>query len=804
MRDRTLFSGVFLTALGTLLFEVSLIRVLSFSIWYHFAYVVMSTALLGFGASGTLLAVRPKLGTDNLSRTLARLAIAAGVTAALSLLFISRFPLHPLRILEDRTQLLLLLVYQLVATVPFFFAGTIISLAFRQAATRVDRLYFWDLVGGGLACALVVPLMNAMTPPAVVLLASACLTAAAIAFATSRLPAVVAMLVATALLLAAPFGARLTFVPAGSKHLAMAFGKWKMTPHSSDWSALFRTDVVERSADTTFARTDEWGLGPRAEWPVQTPWGFIMHDGTAGTPLYDLREGKLDYLEKHILSLPYRVVTPNPRVLIIGVGGGRDVVVAKRFGARHVTGIELDPLTVELIQNRLHVINDRFFEDPSIQLVAGEGRHFVRRTTQKYDLVQMTGVDTLAATTSGAYVLAENYLYTVEAFHDYLDRLAPGGLLSVATGLFNYEKPRSAARMVNIVRETLRERGVEDPSAHIVVVHSQLLFAEVMVKNEPFTAKEIETLSLNCLGAGYLPLHLGDEGLPLWKTLVGPDSDERNSLIEDQPYRIEAIRDNSPFFFNFFRWKDLAQTKDLGPTHTTALGQIVLVLLLVSLTVFGALFVIVPLFFMRRRALRGVGRPALGILLYFFSVGLGFMLFEVSLMQQMVMFLGYPTYALSVVLFTLLTFLGVGSFLSKRFVGREARALPAAVGVIFGLMLFYSYVFPSIAESTLSASLAVRVGITVLALAPLGLTLGLFVPLGIRRAESLHRDLVPWAWGVNGCASVTATVLAVVLGMAYGFRVVWGLSVAIYAFGVAALLLLGGTNSPARAAAGKS
>ncbi len=783
-----LLVGICLAAFATLLFEIALIRVLSYSIWYHFAYVVLSTALLGYGASGTLLAIRPSIGRANLRQTLTVCCAAAAVTCGLALGFASLFPLDPMLITKDMGQLFLLLAYQVVATVPFFFSGLAVTLLLRDAAKRVDRLYFWDLLGAGLGCAAAVPLMNAVSPPASALIAGAVFAAAAGVFAPNRRILFGVLAVAGVLGAASRFGSDIPFTLAKSKHFNESMAEKYEKPVFTRWTALFRTDVLQRADDAPFDFFDHWGTSRNVKGPIQNPWGIITHDGTAGTAVYDIREGMLGFLDEHILALPYWVLKPKPRVLVIGVGAGRDVIAAARFGPESITGVELDPTTISLLRNELEPLSAGLFRN--VELVPGDGRHFVKRSRQEFDLIQMTGVDTLAATSSGAYVLAENYLYTVEATHDYLDRLAPHGVLSIAIGHWDPERPRAAARILNVARRALSERGVTDFGRHVALVDSRHLFAGLLVKNEPFEPGQLEDIAQRSRRLGFQPLLAGSDTHPLYEKLIGPDGIERDAALANMDFEVEAITDDRPFFFNFYRWGDLLDAEDTAPVHNTALGQIVLAVLLVSLSTLGALVVLLPLVAWRRRRTFARTRPTVGILGYFLALGLGFMLFEISLMQRFVVYLGHPTHSLSVVLFSLLVFLGVGSFVSRRFVGDEKRVLPAAVGVIAVLAFAYMHALPSIQAATLGAALSARVAITVAALAPLGVTLGLFFPLGVRRAESIHRDLVPWAWAINGCASVTATVLAVVLAMSFGFEWVWLVSLAIYAFGVASFLWL--------------
>jgi hypothetical protein len=593
-------------------------------------------------------------------------------------------------------------------------------------------------------------------------------------------------------------GFHLPFMPAESKMMGFELNQLKMSSVFTRWTALFRTDVTAWNAEgPRLTNAMEWGLSSKAPETIQRAWGSVHHDGAAGTSLYDLRSGRLDYLDMHILRMPYLVAPPSPRVLVIGVGGGRDIITALRYGASHVTGVELDPVTIDLIRGDPFDISQGFFRQPSVTLIAGEGRHFVHATQERFDLIQITGVDTLSAQSSGAYVLAENFLYTTEAFQDYLDHLTPTGVLSVVTGHLSDRSPNSAGRMVSVAHQALRERGIERPQDHIAVIRSDRLFADVMVKISPFRLGEVELLAAQAGQLGFTPLTLpGRTGHPVFDGLASTTGAERDKLLSNLKYLVDATTDDSPFFFRSYRWTELFRTDPITPAHTSALGQIILFLLLMSLSVLGAVLVLGPLIVFRRRGVtRLEGQPA-AILLYFLSIGFGFMLFEISLMQRFVLFLGYPTYSLTVTLASLLVFLGCGSFLSRRWVGHEQTVLPLAVVALALLALFYMKGLPVLQAQTLGTPLTIRVLLTVVMLAPLGLVLGMFFPLGIRRAVEIHEDLVPWAWAVNGCASVTGTVLTVMLAMSFGFTRVWTLSVVVYAIGVAVFLIAGRTDDP--------
>jgi hypothetical protein len=782
-----LFGGVFFVALSTLLYEVSLTRMLSFTIWHHFAYVVLSTALLGFGAAGAFLAVRTDLGKKGLAGTLSTLTLAASFSGAAFVGVISAFPFDPMKIFASGRDFGLLFAYQLGATVPFFFSGLAISLALRAATIEVGVLYFWDLAGAAMGCATAVFLMNSFTPAGAALAACAVF---ALSSAVFKPRAQLALATTALLVVASLFSSRIPFTPAASKHLSQHLSVDKMTPVFTRWTALFRTDVVEKlSSETPLPQVYEWGLSRRVTYPVQRMKMFVTHDGSAGTPIYDLRQGNLDFMNEHILKTPYLVAVDKPKVLVIGVGGGRDLITAWKFGASDITGVEIDPVTIELVSKKYSPLSKGLFKWPNVHLVAGEGRHFVEHSNQKYDVIQLTGVDTLASQSSGAYVLAENYLYTTEAVYSYLNHLNPRGVLSLGIGDWQPDVPQSVGRMLLVIRKALLERGIQQPERHIIALSSLHLIAEIVVRSEPFAAEEIVKISKEATRLGFVPLVLGGaDAHPLYAKLMRAEDTERTRLLATLPYVLDPVTDDDPFFFRFFRWSELLSRDPLSPVHTSALGQLVLLVLLASLTVLGIFFILVPLVSFRLRGLP-VGKTTLGLIAYFAALGAGFMFFEISFIQKFVLYLGYPTYALTVVLFSLLISLGLGSYVSKYWESRDGAALVSATVALAGLVLLYRFFLPVLQQATLGFSLPFRVAFSVALLAPAGVLLGTFFPLGIRRAAAINPDLIPWAWGINGCASVTGSVLAILLAMGYGFTVVWSIAVVIYALGVSALLL---------------
>ncbi|MFN2426926.1 MAG: hypothetical protein ABR587_10830, partial [Candidatus Binatia bacterium] len=563
------------------------------------------------------------------------------------------------------------------------------------------------------------------------------------------------------------------------------------------WTAINRVDAFGWDHPLPFAYWMKLGLSPSWKWPDSRPMvATLTYDGGNGSDIYGSRGNiaqEFEFLEHHQLRLPY-LLLDKPNVLVIGVGGGIDLFNAIKQGARHVTGVELQPETVGLLKGSLSEFNHRFFHRDDVTLVAGEGRHFVRKTDQVFDLVQITAVDTFAAQAVGAYVLAESYLYTVEAMQDYFRRLGPDGIVSLVVGDLPYagQAPPLATRLTSIGFRALQRDGVADPGRNIIVTNFVAAGevsenAVVLIKKTPFTPDEIERVTAFNDREGFHTLYApGLTGSRL-ADLLGSDEAVRNKALEAEMFAVEATYDNDPFFYNVSKWKHFSpkdSTYFILPG--SFMGQLVLVLMVVQSTLLGAALVIVPLLLGARGGLRGPG--VLAYLAYFLALGIGFMFVEISFVQAFVLFLGSPTYALSVTIFALLLFSGVGSLLSTRFSSRPEAALRWLAPLVAVLIVAYSFGLSRVFDAALHLDLSTRIVIAVLAQMPVGLTLGMFMPLGVACVARENPRLTPWAWGVNGVGSVTGTTLAVLLAMAVGFRSVALIAAALYLIGTALLL----------------
>jgi spermidine synthase len=743
--------GVALTSLATIALELALTRLFSATMFYHFAFLAISLALFGSGAGGVALyALRDRFPRERASVHLAVCAVlfAASVVLALYVILDNPIPaaLPGLHLVGP-----LSLVYG-AAALPFFFAGLTISLAIDAWARGMSRLYLFDLAGAALGCLLLVPALDALGAVDTVLAVALVAALASFVFAGGgagpRVRAVAALAPAAAggLLLSNHQSRHLDIREAkGLREDGVVFSKWNS----------FSRVTVGRTAD-----------------PDRH---LIFIDADAATAL--LRDAS--DLDKHraegdrVEALAYHVA-PRKKVLIIGPGGGVDVVIARLFGARDITAVEVNPLVARdvMLEEPFLSYSGRLYRQPGVRLEVDEARSFIRRSRERYDLVLGTMVDTWAATAAGAFALTENNLYTVEAFRDYLAHLTDGGVLSLTR--WYQQPPDQLLRLMSLARAAMSEVGISDPSRHLLLMRgaphgSGLATGTLLLKKSAFTDEE-------CRSADEFAARTGYE--VLYSPTRRPESDFKRLAEADDPREVwdslksdvTPTRDDSPFFFQSVRLERLFRPRlAQGEWAKTSLGTTVLVTLVGISAIVVVLFVLGPLLLVRRR-LGGSPRPGrMLLLLYFGCLGLAFVLIEVALVQKSVLFLGHPVYALTIVLFSILLSSAAGSALSGQLtllVPALRRVLPA----IAVLVVAYVLLLPVVFYGFVHLEAPVRMGLAVLVIAPLGVLMGVPMPTGIRLLAGYAPALVPWAWGVNGAASVLGSAGAVALAMMAGFN----------------------------------
>jgi hypothetical protein len=751
-----------------MLFQISLTRVFSFVSWHHLGFMVISVALLGFAVSGVALQLWPGLGTPATSRASAW-ASAAGLGMVAALWLVARLPFDPTHLGDSPGQVVLLVVVYGALVIPFAAAGLVVITLLRGYAASVGSLYASDLVGAGAGSLVAIWGLGALGAPGVVLLsAAAAFASAALLVETRNRRWSLVGAAALTFALAGSGAGWVRLLPTDSKAMVSALDSERFPGAEiawTGWNAISRVDVIEGSGLVT------WSVNPAA--PVLPgPQSLILIDGDAGTPILH-RTGaaeELGFLDWTLSSVAPQAFRPQ-RVLVIGSGGGIDVATALRHGAERIDAGEVNPLIAGLVRGgRYAALGGDLFADPRVALHVDDGRSFVRRSAERYDLVQLSLIDTWAASMSGAYSLSEGYLYTVEAFQDYVQHLTPDGVLSMTRWLAT--PPREALRVCAVASAALEDLGVADPAACVVVLQCANM-ANTLVKRTPFTRQELERLqgvaAARGLGFVHLPGALADNDLSRFFA-----ADDRAGYLAAYSHQVTPTRDDSPFFFQFSRWSDLLAFDQAWSTGNSS-GRVLLLLVLAQAGALSLVLLVLPLWARRR----GGQRPSTPwrALAYFAGLGLGFMLLEVSLMQRYTLFLGSPTYAFALVLATLLVGAGVGSALSSRL----QRRAPLVFGGLVVLVLCHAWIVPHLLGAALEQGALTRAALSAVTIFPLGVLLGVPFPLAMARLSAREDSVVGWAWAANGCTSVVGPVLAVLLAIDVGFTAVHVAAALVYA-----------------------
>jgi hypothetical protein len=765
-----LYLAVFALSAATLIFEIALTRVFSVAQWYHFAFMTVSLALLGFGASGTLLALSPQLLKRDLAKLQATLCLTFSTSVVGSYLASNHVPFDSFQIAYDWRQLAYLAIYYLSLAVPFFFTGISIGALLAAMPNQAGKIYFANLVGSGLGCPLALAMLSLAGGEGAIILASLSGALAALGLAYRRswarfgLALGLASLL-TACLLRPPAIFEINMSPYKALSHALRYPGARVAYRG--WNAFSRVDVVESEGIRSAA-------GLSYTYPhAPPPQNGVFTDGENLSPLTAASPGTdLSLLDSMLVSLPYELLS-KPNVLILEPGAGLDVLLAVHNDVARVLAVDSNPLVIAIVRDRYGDFAGNLYRRAEVTVVAEDGRSYVHRSGDKFDIIQVSLDDTFKPVASGAYSLSENYVYTTEAFVDYLNHLTPGGVLVVHRWL--QTPPSESVRALTVALSALQEIGVGNPAENVVALRS-LYTALLLVKREGFTSQEIEIIRSfsrdKRFDLVYYP-GIGPDELNRYSVLEEPhyhniylevlETEDKASLYARYPFDINPPSDDRPFFFHFFRWQQTPEiVQTLGKTWQPFGGSGYFVLLaLFVLALFASLILILlPLSF-----LRGKGHVTEGkrLFLYFLLLGVGYLFVEIPLLQRFILFLGHPTYAFAAVLFTLLTFSGLGSLLSPRLSLRKAL-----VGLIVAIAC-YPLLLPHLFRWLLGGGLGLRVFASVIILAPLGFLMGFPFPKGIRLTGKIAPGLIPWAWGINGCASVLSSIMAVMIAVSSGF-----------------------------------
>jgi spermidine synthase len=790
MRWRLFPFAVGLASCSTIALELLLTRIFSVTMYYHFAYMVISIAMLGLSISGVAIYLFPNFFRVRRMPILAALFMLG--FALLTLWTLKTTLANPISLIHWRANLGRLGVLYLSAGLTMLCSGLAISLAIAGARERIGQVYAFDLIGASLGCILIIPAVSAFGGPGAVVACGAVAALSACLFALSSGDTV-------------PRQARLG---ASAVAAAMAAVLFMLAAHESDAKRFGTARNPEKFLGNRQVLFEKWNsfsqitVAPAGA--ADHRWIFIDADAATRRWSADVARNRQAeprrYGEVRVSSLVYALRHQHP-ALIIGPGGGTDVIAALHNGVPRVVGVEVNPIIVnDVVRGQYAEFDGDLYRDPRVEVVVDEGRSYIRRSRESYGSIQATLVDTWAASSSGAFTLSENNIYTVDAFEEFLGHLTPGGVIAV-TRWYDAHRPKEFLRLVAIGRAALERRGVpsSEVAQHFVLVADQERHGALLLNRDPYTDEEVQFLAdkaaeggLQLLfapnpvaattSAGAGPL-LAEDGI-LAGYLRAPDG---GRYLERLSFDASPTTDDRPFFFYNLRLGDLLSVaKRPAGIEKDNLGIAVLLFLLALSATLTALLVLVPLLLFERKALREDRRRKLRVLGYFLALGMGFILVEIGFMQKFVLFLGHPIYALAVVLASLLAASGLGSAVS----GMGARRYGAtgyvrrAVAVLALVLALYGLVLGPLFHALLGLPLGVRVPMAVVFVFIPGLLMGALMPSGVRVANALGTGTVAWGWALNGAASVMGSVLAVALSMNFGFNLALALGGLAYLVGL--------------------
>jgi hypothetical protein len=787
-------AGVFLISFSSLLFQILQTRIMSVIAWYYLAFFAISVAMLGMTVGAVWVYLwRERLESARLPLILSEFALLTSLAmpASMVLQFCLVTPLAFSLVTVAAWALLLIGM-----AVPYVFAGVVVSLALTRSPFPTGQVYGVDLLGAASGCMAVLVLLNVLDGPTAVFVAGALSGLSSMAFAASagpesrqlfksrpwwRKPAtVVAALLAVALFNAlSPIG----FSPILVKDHLDLTGKYGLYEKWNSYSRI-------RATRPQMVHPSMWGPSPNLPEKLSVLESQLDIDGAAGTGMfhYDGTNSSIDFLKYDLVNLAYHLPGIH-KSAVIGVGGGRDVLSAHLFGVSDITGVELNPIFIDLhTRDPFYKSYSNLTAVPDLKLHVDDARSWFAATNEKFDLVQMSMIDTWAATGAGAFSLSENGLYTLEGWRAFMKTINDKGVLTVSRW-YSPNNVNETGRTIGLAAAVLLDSGVKDVRPYLFVASAQNI-ATLVLSKAPFTEDQLRVLHQAVRDGGFAEL-VSPDRLPdsplLRETVESHDLDSLNRVLGSTYLDLTVPTDSRPFFFNQLRMFDVPSMvtvvkrklnhADDGVTSGNLRASVVLVLILLISIVAVVATILAPL----RSAARECPRQlAIAGSLYFSLIGMGFMLAEIALLQYFSVYLGHPIYSLGVCLFSLILASGLGSLTSDRLKLNSRGRLLAWSSIVAAYLVVMVWVLPSVFRATTGRERLVRIGISLLAILPLGFLFGFAFPTGMRLVSAVDPLPTPWFWGINGATGVLASVLGVMFSMSFGINVTMLISAVCY------------------------
>ncbi|MHB8272087.1 spermidine synthase family protein [Bradyrhizobium sp.] len=779
------YFAIFGLAAATLSYQILITRFFSVMLYYHFAFAAISLAMLGLTRGAMEVYGKPARYTpERVAVEFARHAswfAISGVGAMIAFLCV------PLAVPADQVPVVLALA-TFAFVMPFTESGVCITLLLTRLPYRGGWLYAADLAGAALGCLGVIFGLLAVDPVSATLWIGAFAAAAGwIVVRNNGCIRTLRLSCAVAFTLAAAAAVHTGLDVSGKSHLGVFWAKGTEQTGTlfERWNTYSRVRVTPYGKTTPFG----WGLARAPETKIEQNYLDIDADASTVITRYDGDLGKLSYLKDDVINAAY-LVQPAAEIAVVGVGGGRDILSGLYFGAKNIRGIEINPAIFEVLTDKFANFSGHLDRVPGVSLVNAEARSSINHSKDRYDLVQISLIDTWAATAAGGLTLTENRLYTVEAWGDFYRALKPGGLLSISRWFDPDGHRAEFYRLVAIAASALQRKGV--PAAelprHVVALNVGNIVT-VITRPDAFTDAAWLGARTRLQAQGFKILLGPDVGFDtVTSTLLSGKADA--AFFASLPENIAPSTDDNPFFFYTARFGELVARPALALTNNNAAINMTLLLIVVALCACG-IYIAVPFVGLARRMPLSALTPPVA---YFSAIGMGFMLIEISQMQRLMVFLGHPVYGLSVVLFTILLFSGIGSAT----VGARAPrpgAVAARIAALLATLVAAGLLTPLLTDWARSEATDMRILLSVLLLAPPAFCMGMMFPLGLSIWRR-HAELLPFFWSANGITSMFASVLGMALSIEFGIARTYALGVCFYVVCAAMIVASRHASSP--------
>lgn len=793
--------SIALVSAAALAYEILLMKIFSIVQWDHFAYMVISLALLGYGISGTFIVLFRDRLLSHFPLSFITNIVLFGITTISNFWLTQQIPFYAQEMLWNPDSILWLLAYFLLLTLPFFFAANTVGLALSFYKSHVARLYAADMIGAGLGSLIILILLFLFYPDSILqIISSVAFFAALLAFYELGMKSKKKLVLLLFVLLPFMLPDTVTQVNMSPyKNLSKVL-QIKDTRIIEEYTSPLGVVTVVESPTIPFRHVPGLSINSDME-PLEQLGVFTNGEGMSVITRYPDSLQKLKYLDEQTSALPYHLKHPKD-LLIIGVGGGSDLLQALYHKVEHIDAVELDGKLVDLVKDKYSQYAGDIYKRPNVTIHITEGRKYLSESKKKYDLIQLSLLDSYNAASAGLYALSENYLYTNEAFSQYLQHLAPGGYLTISRWI--KLPPRDSLKLVATAVEALKQEGVENPQKSIIVIRGWQT-STLLIKNGVISEEEINSIK-----------HFSEErnfDLVYYHGMQKSEANRYNILHEASFYRgIEGVlnekdffekykfditptSDERPYFYHFFKWDTLSEIYALrgsGGLYLMEWGYLILVISLILAVIISVVLILLPLISYRNIQTNQKKLGKSKVLVYFFTLGIAFLFLEITFMQRFILYLGHPIYSAAIVLSSFLVFAGLGGGYSKKLSRKRGDiwTVRSAIFFIIVLSLVYLLVFDMLFVQLIVLPDLIKMMITIALIAPLAFAMGIPFPIGLAYLAKKSPMFIPWAWGINSCASVISSILATLLAINFGFTVVTLLALFFYIFAFIIFMLM--------------